>query len=98
RPTSTLFPSPTLFRSQRTGTPVGHLRFVESRSQAHGAPGEHGDGDRRGGFYPLAHIPLEGRQYVERFLEVAGDDQVPGQVEHHRSEEHTSELQSLTHL
>src|SRR2546422_3365643 len=84
-PRSTLFPSTTLFRSDRQGQPerVHHLGIVEDVVGL----GDHRQGRGRGG-------AADGKA-------ISGADPPPerdGGGDRERSEEHTSELQSRLHL
>src|SRR3546814_2131446 len=96
--TDTLFPYPTLFRSDRGGT----LELL--LDAARGATVGLGPGQFAGGRSDLVQVQrrvLEaGQQLVEAldraFVRLEVVDQVPaGRVRDGRSEEHTSELQSL---
>src|SRR5207253_11270113 len=85
-PKSTLFPYTTLFRSQ-PGRGLGIEPWRRPEAQPHGdveRGAERDDGEARG----------ERQGEVET---VVDDDHRPGLAEH-RSEEHTSELQSRGHL
>src|SRR5205823_14018981 len=96
-PTSTPFPYTTLFRSPHAravlhGTQRGRRSRRADRPGARGRGGGFGrsGGGRagRGNRRERAGIP-EGQQ---------GDDRPPGRLPAARSEEHTSELQSLAYL
>src|SRR2546425_5803682 len=82
-PRSTLFPYTTLFRSGQFVPPPGLLKLV-SRARR---PGYNGF---------VVQVPLQvGRQSVGRLVAARA---ILLQALHHRSEEHTSELQSLAYL
>src|SRR5687767_15530579 len=82
-PTSTLFPYTTLFRSgHRDGSEREHLRVLGEPGSRLGSP------DFRGDEHQRQRRRLAARRAVER----------EWQQRHARSEEHTSELQSLAYL
>src|SRR5205823_14636780 len=90
--TSTLFPYTTLFRSGRGASPEG-----PGHSPLPRRPARHGGGRARGAAQRAPHreegSPPAAGGGDGRRRRGDGDDQDP-----HRSEEHTSELQSLAYL
>src|SRR5947199_2203498 len=87
QPGSTLFPYTTLFRSRVAGEVRGDVRGGEDADALHIIielrPGQRGD---------------DGRNLIERHVTLRlGVINLHGEL-HFRSEEHTSELQSLRHL
>src|SRR5262245_65023289 len=87
-PTPTLFPYTTLFRSQLLGE---GLQQRPEELVADPAEDEHeGEARQRLGLALLARLEQQGRQ--------GGAERQRVECRDHRSEEHTSELQSLRHL
>src|SRR2546425_3617425 len=82
-PRSTLFPYTTLFRSL-----VGHVQPVGLSSGSHSAGGKQN-------VYPAAGAQIEDRFAGTQLRQGAG---IPAAQRRSRSEEHTSELQSLAYL
>src|SRR5437016_7132731 len=86
-PSSTLFPYTTLFRSRDGSYVLGRRRFVERDADA-----------------PIGEVPeiqpgaLGSRTYPLRRRSQARRNFQADRIEKARSEEHTSELQSLTNL
>src|SRR2546425_9360795 len=89
-PRSTLFPYTTLFRSQPVVEIEQHRRMARRRAQQIGKPSQRVGTDDVALVRP--HVPAAlalGREDVEV---------IEPEVGHYRSEEHTSELQSLAYL
>src|SRR5687768_17656325 len=86
-PRSTLFPYTTLFRSRSRALAEIEL-FTDALVDEHVGVHAHTDGEREARDAWQRHRRAERRE----------DRQLQEQVHHHRSEEHTSELQSRLHL
>src|SRR2546423_9390014 len=88
-PRSTLFPYTTLFRSRRIEEGRFHAGLVQCADLVVHQGDERRDDDARALALPMAHD--RGHLVAQRFAAAGGH-------EHQRSEEHTSELQSLAYL
>src|SRR5258706_15750661 len=93
-PRSTLFPYTTLFRSPQSSAPLGTPRSWEDHPRPKPLPHQIPIDSQ-----PLAAFPrVPSSESFRRRTPVPGRLLAPGPASETRSEEHTSELQSLTNL